>query len=235
MAQGHASPFARYLAIIKNDPIYRQTLANNRATNAANAAQLGSGILQALVSRGEVPDLAAATKELGLSPGVVKWIMNNVDLGQAKSLAAAGNAAGTSTQAQLDLAHQTNLEKISDNLAARGMLHSGATPEMTGAEEQNYKLGTFAADQKLASYINGAYSAFAGAKQKGLLGLNTALEQAYQRALQFYGSTPPPPVYSGGSHRGRGDGLQTPTPKTHASRGGPGPQVTAALHPAVLS
>lgn len=213
---------AAYLAALKNDPFYRQSRQDVNASNSAYGAQLGAGIMQALATRGIVPNLANVSTELGLPPNVVKWIMQNVDLGTASSLATAGNAAGTSQQAQLDLSHQTNMQHITDSLAARGMLQSGATPEETGAEAQNYKLGNFNADSALASYINGAYSSFAQAKKQNALGLNGVLQQAYQRALQMYGSTPPPSM----GHRPPGAG-----PSPHTRLGGPtvGPHVRASI------
>jgi hypothetical protein len=224
MAHGHGgkgNQIARYLAVLKNDPFYRQSVADVHAANAADSAQLGSGIMSALAARGSVPDLQAVAGQLGLSPQVIKWIMSNVDLGHASALASEGNAAGTTTQAQLDLAHNTNLENIGDSLAARGMLQSGATPQEEGAEAQNYKLGNFNADQALASYLNGAFSSFAAAKQKNALGLNTALQQAYQRALQFYGTNPPPPVHNAGGQgngNGNGGGLVVHKPIIRAPR-----------------
>lgn len=181
-----------YMRLIESDPVYQQTIANEKAASIADAGQLGSGILSALVNRGVVPDLAGIGSKLGLSPAVLDWIRNNVNLGQASALAASGNKAGTSLQSQLDQEHKTALGNISDTLAARGLLRSGATPELTGNEAQRYKLANYNADKALADYISGAYAAFTNNEHGRQGELTSALTDAYTRALQGLGSAAPP-------------------------------------------
>lgn len=183
---------ARYIAALRNDPFYRQQVADLQAANVADSAGLSSGILNSLVQRGEVPNFAAAADRLGLSPQVARWIANHVDLANASALASQGNAAGTSQQGQLDLAHRTAVGGIKDSLAARGMLQSGATPQMMGSEAQNYKVANFTADQSLLGYINGAFAAFAKNRSARARQRGDALQQAYQRNLSTYGTAYPP-------------------------------------------
>lgn len=204
---------ADYLAAIQNDPIYQQTLSGINAQGVADAGGLGNGILQALVGRGIAPDAASIASKLGLGSDVANWIASHVDLGMASKLANDANTSGVSEQSHLDLAHNTAMQNIKDALAARGMLQSGATPFMTGREEDNYKNNVYQADKALSDYINGAYQAFLGREQGRQGSASTALEDAYNRLVALYGDSLPPGA--GGTGSGSGSGAPGPTGPTY--------------------
>lgn len=181
-----------YLNLIQNDPLYKQLGADLSAQGVGDAQQTGAGVLRAMVDRGVVPDLTSAAAQLGLSPAIVNWIRNNVDLGNAAGLAAQANKAGVSQEANLEHTHALNMGSIADQLAARGLLRSGANAFLTGEEERGYTNAQHSADQQLADYISGAYSAFAKNEQARQAQLGQGASDAMQRAMQLFGSVPPP-------------------------------------------
>lgn len=190
-APASAPTWQDYMNLIQSDPIYQKSLEDANAASVADASNLGSGILSALVGRGVVPDLTSVASKLGLSPDVVNWISQHVDLGQATALANEANKSGVSAESQIEQAHKTAMGNIVDALAARGLLRSGATPELTGNEERRDTAARYAADKALADYISGAYSAFTNNERGRQDSLTSALTDAYQRAVTNLGSGMP--------------------------------------------
>lgn len=203
---GSLSDPGYYMSLIQNDPLYKQTGADLSAAGVADAANTGAQVLRGLVDRGIVPDFGSIAGKLGLSPQIVDWIKNNVDIGQAKGLADQANASGVSQEAQLEHAHQLATGNISAQLAARGLLRSGANAFLNGEEQTKYTNAQHTADQQLADYISGAYQAFANAEQGRQAQLRQAASDAATRQQQIFGSTPAPPPASGGGGSSSGGG-----------------------------
>ena len=189
---GSSAPYD-YMGNILNDPIYKQEMAAIAAQGIASAAQRKGSIDRALISFGEVPNLSNAITGLGLSPSSGLFSSINSDVDQMTRQAAAGlTQSGLSTVAKLATGHTTALDTLMSQLAARGIVRSGATGVGVGLENTNYAQGQYDARSNLLSYLSGVQQAWEQAKAQQDAAAALALENAANRQMTLN----PPPAQS---------------------------------------
>lgn len=191
-----------YMALIKGDPIYQQTLADNAANLSAAGANLGKNVANLVIELGYVPDLQTIGQALGLSPSIVGWLKSNVDWPTVSKLADQSNKNHTSLLSQLSDQHQTNVGGIKDSLAARGLYRSGGLSSDLGREAQRFTGANFNALRDAGNAIGGLYGDYLGIKSGIDTSNSDALRDAYERAREMYPNGVPatasmPPVVSG--------------------------------------
>ena len=188
-----STPPYDYMGNILNDPIYKQEMAAIAAQGIASAAQRKGSIDRALIGFGEVPNLSNAITGLGLSPSSGLFSSLNTDVDQMTRQAAAGlTQAGLSTVAKLATGHTTALDTLMSQLAARGIVRSGATGVGVGLENTNYAQGQYDARSNLLSYLSGVQQAWEQAKAQQDAAAALALENAANRQMTLN----PPPAQS---------------------------------------
>ena len=186
---GSSAPYD-YMGNILNDPIYKQEMAAIAAQGIASAAQRKGSIDRALIGFGEVPNLSDAISGLGLSPSSGLFSSINTDVDQMTRDAAAGlTQSGLSTVAKLATGHTTALDTLMSQLAARGIVRSGATGVGVGLENTNYAQGQYDARSNLLSYLSGVQQAWEQAKAQQDAAAALALENAANRQMTL---NPPP-------------------------------------------
>ena len=151
-----------YTTLLANDPILGQTLAGNKAQGIQNLAQLNAQRQRALIGFGRVPTAEGAA--VGDLSGVIDPT--------TAALATQNTRAGTSTVAQLLKAYQQKQESDTANLAARGILRSGAYNQHSTENLGGYNIASSQATGQLLDYLTGLYQGYLQQQQQ-LTGVGT--------------------------------------------------------------
>lgn len=182
---GSAASGFNFGASILNDPIFKATQAQINAANQGAQSQAGVGFGQALANYGQIPDLTAAAQQLGLNPsdpmyGILTGAASNPN---TVSAANALTQQGLSTEAQLAQQHQTAIQNLMNNLAARGAVQSGDTGVGLGLEEQSNAQRQYQAQQSLLDTLGKLVSGYNTQQQAGIGQLQQAAGQAAARQI----------------------------------------------------
>lgn len=176
-----------YGNLIATDPLYLQNQANLKSQSVNDAASRKASTDQALINFGEIPDFNNAITGLGLDPNSPMYKMLFGDVDPATQTSAQGlTNAGLSTVAQLAQGHKKNLNDLMDNLAARGIVRSGATGAGTGLENQSYLGNQFNARNTLLQYLAGVQSAFTQSENARQSQLAQSATDAMTRQMQLH-------------------------------------------------
>lgn len=210
-----------YQSLIESDPIYQQQKADLSAQGISDAAQRKAATNRALINFGEVPDLQSAVGGLGLDPNspMFKMLFSDVDPMTQRG-AQDMTHAGYSTMAQLNRAHETNMNDLLSQLAARGSLHSGATGVGTGLEGDRFGKASFDARSNLLDYLAGLQSAFTASERTRQGALAQGATDATGRQIALHPATGPTGE--------KPTGTATGAPPTVQPSGDPAPPVLGA-------
>lgn len=169
-----------YASLIANDPTYLQLQKDLAAQGVSDAASRNASINRALVGFGEVPDLNAASQQLGIT-GLSGYV----------DPATAGLAAKNqySTEANLARAHTDAIRSLRQNLAARHALQSGELGFQLQHENTAYGQAQNDATQKLLDYLGGVQSAFVQAERARQMQLMQAAADTANRVASEYPAT----------------------------------------------
>lgn len=226
-----------YGALIQGDPIYRQQQGDLSAQGIASAQDLKGGTARALINFGEVPDLMASIKGLGLDPNspMFKMLFANVDEATRQG-ARDMTSAGLSTTARLDREHQTSLGTLMDQLAARGVVRSGATTSGSNLEGQRYGAAQFDARKNLLDYLSGLQTAYTQSENARQASLTQGLTDATGRQIAQHPATGPTGTAPTGTSTGAPPGSFAPLPPVPtAPSGDPAPSNVPAFYPAIAN
>lgn len=164
-----------YTSLLANDP---QLGAQNAAINAqgvTNQAQLSAARQRALINYGAIPSLDST---------LAGDLSGSID-DTTRSLADAATAGGVSTVAQLRKAYDQKTQGDTANLAARGLLRSGAYGQHQNEDLSNYNIAGYNAQQSLADYLNGLWAGYQSQQQnlqqQGVQNTNDALTRIIQQ------------------------------------------------------
>lgn len=163
-----------YAAQLADDPILRSTREAVSAQGATNMANLHAQRSQALAQFGYIP--------ANLSGQLQGDVNSDVDQ-LTRQLADAATAGGTSTYAQLQKAYADQQKSDWANLAARGMVRSGAAGQHMNEDLTAYQQGYASSVQKLMDYLQSAYQTYLTAQASGQTSLADATNQALQRII----------------------------------------------------
>lgn len=172
-----------YQSLIQGDPLYQQAQAQASAYTARNLAQLQQALQAAIAQYGALPDLS----KYGISSDIIAAITP-----LAQQLAQQNTANGLSTVARLGNAHQQNVLSLRNNLAARGMLESGALPTLQNKENLAYSQAQQDSLMQLLNAIAGYQNSFLQSKDSIDQALQQALQDAYQRESSLPQNQPRP-------------------------------------------
>ena len=159
-------------SLIQTDPTYQQYQLGQQAQSTADKASRNTGIFQQLAQFGAVPP--GGLGDLGdfqLTPEQVAAI-------------GAGTQAGTSDVAQMQRAHDKNIQDLQDMLAARGVLRSGALGVGLNQEQTRYATDQQAQREKLLGVLAGLQAAFAQAESGRATDLSTQAQATADRLQQ---------------------------------------------------
>lgn len=151
-----------YTTLLANDPFLSQTLRGNQAQGVQNLAQLNAQRQRALIGFGKVP---------AVSDAAVGDLSGAIDP-TTQALANQNTQAGTSTVAQLLRAYQQKQEADTANLAARGILRSGAYNQHSTENLGGYNTAQSQATGQLLDYLTGLYQGYLQ-QQQALTGAGT--------------------------------------------------------------
>lgn len=152
--------------LINSDPIYAQLRDSLAAQGIVDAASRRSAIQRALINFGLVPDFAKA----GLSGDALGFLGQDVDPA-TRSQAENMTGQGLSFLARLNKANAGAVTDLKNELAAKGILESGATGYGLNEQAGRYKESLFDAEQQLFDTL------------MGYIGTYTEGERARQQAL----------------------------------------------------
>lgn len=159
-------PQIDYQKLLADDPILGQALAGYKASDIANLAGLQAQQQRALVQYGRVPSMS-----LPGSP--------NID--ETTRQLAAQNTQ--STVANIDRAYKLAQQGSTADLAARGLLRSGAYGQHAAENLQAYQGAGYQADQQLLDYLQGIYSGYLSQQQTLQQSGTTATTDALDRLI----------------------------------------------------
>lgn len=199
-----------YQQMLANDPQLAAALAQIAAQQAAYQGQTQTAEQQLLEQYGAVPPNLGGQFQGLLTPSVL-------------DLAAQNTQAGTSTVAQLLKAFHDQQTSSVDNLAARGLLHSGALGQHENENLQNYNVAGYNALQSLLGNLGSQQSNLL--QQQGTLNQQSteATNAAYQRILdQINAGTVSAPAVGGSAAPGYATAPAPPKPPAAASPTNPG-------------
>ncbi len=157
---------AWYQNWLANDPTLQSVLAGINATGSAYKGQLGNQEAQLLEQYGLIPAGAGQYASF-IDPTVAGIAQSNTN-------------AGTSTIAQLARAAAQQHVSTLDNLAARGMLRSGATGVRENNDLTNANQASYDALQKLLSGLSANYGGYLSQQDQ----LNQEIAGANSTAMQ---------------------------------------------------
>lgn len=166
----------------ETNPGYLAALAAEQAGAQQADAALRAAQEAAIVGYGD-PSLAAA---LGFN-------VNENTAAAARQNTLAGNSTLSRLQHQRDLAQQGNV----NDLAAHGILHSGALGYQAAEIDRTYGNSLYDAQQQILAGLNAAQQQNLQAKTGLRNDTTQALTSAYDQMVQnpqFYGAAPPPPA-----------------------------------------
>jgi hypothetical protein len=176
-----------YMDILRNDPIYSQTLADLSAQGISDRSQADTLAQRALVQFGEVPALEGLDARLA-GPEFARIS------GVAKPLAEANTQSGMSIVARMEKLRKDNVRAIKNALASRGALRSGEAGYQLGEEQQRYSTAQYDARSQLVDLLAGIEAGVAaGARQRAGAQAGAA-QQGFQNAIQMYPQGPQPPA-----------------------------------------
>lgn len=181
-----------YSGSILGDPAFHQQQLQVAAQNQAAQGTAGSGFGQALAGYGQIPDLHAAAQQLGLDPSsplyaILTGAASNPNTVQAANSLTQG---GLSTEAQLGQQHQTSIDSLMGNLAARGAITSGDTGVGLRNEEQANSQRQYDAQQSLLQHLGAIVGAYNTSQQAGIQQLQTGAAQAAARQIALNPAVP---------------------------------------------
>lgn len=185
-----------YKSAIENDPVYRQMVSDLGAQGVSDRAGLTAARQRAIAQFGVVPDVSGLDQSL-VGPGFAEDLTPEV-----RALAAQNTAAGLSTQARLNQAHDQQRQALIHTLASTGRLHSGEAGYQLGLDQQQFAQGQYDANQKLLDVLGQYAAGFAEAQRQQELARQQAAAEAAQRQLELqmlkaqayqWPSAPPPP------------------------------------------
>lgn len=143
-----------YTTLLNNDPILGQSRSNIAAAGIGNQAQLTAARRAALASYGSVPGNLTAAGNFG----------QDIDE-TTRQLAAQATSGGVSTIARLQRAYDLANQGDVANVAARGLLRSGATGQHLSDNLLGYNIAGYDAQQKLLDYLNGLWQGYQDQQQ----------------------------------------------------------------------
>lgn len=190
-------------AFAAGDPGYQAALAAQLQGNSQSDSALKAAREQLLIQFGD-PNMAAQFQNL--DPAI-------------KALIQANSASGNSVLSRLQHTQQLNQATALHNLAARGLLKSGALGGDQSRIAQDYGHGVYDAQQNVLGQLNGALQTYLQQKQ----GTQATADQALQSAYQNYISTPALYTGAGGPQQTAVPGAQAMTPHPPAPRIAPAP------------
>ena len=170
--------------IVAQDPAYGQAQADYQAALAAASGNRDASTNQSLINFGAVPDFGSVGKSLGLSDAQISAITGSIDPND-QALASQYTTSGNSVLGQLNHAHDVALSQLRAQLAARGMLESGATGVAAGAEGHNYQTGLSNAYSNLLNQLLGFQNNYLSADESARTALENSASSAYDRAVQM--------------------------------------------------
>lgn len=179
MAPANTSFGPDLYAQLESDPLYVQDRANLAAQRVSDLASRTAARQRAIALFGEVPDFGGFG---GLGEGFESDINETT-----RGLAAQNTAAGLSTTARIEKAHAETLQRIKDQLAARGILSSGELPYQYDREGLAHRQVQFDSRQQLLDYLAGVQSAFVEAERQRQAALQNAAYAAAGRLRPSYG------------------------------------------------
>lgn len=173
--------------MIENDPLYEQYKAQSAAERVADLASRTAARQRAVTLFGDVPDFSG-TAGAQFGEGFSKDINDTI-----RGLAQENTAAGLSTVARINQAHQDAIEGIRNALASRGILSSGETGYQLGREDLATTKTRYDATQQLLDYLNGVQSGFVQSERARSMGLANAASAAASRLMYRPPAPSPPP------------------------------------------
>jgi hypothetical protein len=180
-----------YMDILRNDPIYSQTLADLSAQGISDRSQADTLAQRALVQFGEVPSLEGLDARLA-GPEFARIS------GVARPLAEANTQSGMSIVARMEKLRKDNVRAIKNALASRGALRSGEAGYQLGEEQQRYSTAQYDARQQLVDLLAGIEAGVAaGSRQRAGAqagAAQTAFGNAVQSGYQPQAQAPPTQV-----------------------------------------
>lgn len=208
-----------------NSPWYQQALAATRALDAAAAASRKSGVQQALIQFGLVPE--GFNDQYG-----------DVDA-TTRSLAEANTTSGISMYARLKQALADAQRDSSRRLAAKGLRRSGTRGYQMRRNQLGYDQSYSDAVSKLLSGVNSLYGNYANSTYQSQMNLAQALANAINNmsswSVPSVGATTSSPSSSGGGWGG-GSGATYGTASSYygPAAGTPGGGYTSGLKPLLM-
>lgn len=165
-----------YLALLQNDPTLQATLAQINAQGLINQGSLTGGQQQILGRLGETINPAS------LPEGIRSRLGN---LGAALTPELAGivqqaNQSGVSQLSRLAHDYQQQQSATKGNLAARGLIHSGALGQHENENLRGYTLGQYDARQNALDSLAGLQQTYLGQQQQLTGQAGQAVGQAQQ-------------------------------------------------------
>lgn len=207
-----------------NSPWYQQALAATRALDAAAAASRKSGVQQALIQFGLVPE--GFNDQYG-----------DVDA-TTRSLAEANTASGISLYSRLKQALADAQRDSSRRLAARGLRRSGARGYQMRRNQLGYDQSYSDAVSKLLSGVSSLYSNYANSTYQSQMNLAQALANAIGNmsswASPSASSWSAAPSSSSSSSSGGGATYGTPSTYYGPAPGTPGGGYTSGQKPLLM-
>jgi hypothetical protein len=175
-----------YMDILRNDPIYSQTLADLSAQGISDRSQADTLAQRALVQFGEVPSLEGLDARLA-GPEFARIS------GVARPLAEANTASGMSIVARMEKLRKDNVRAIKNALASRGALRSGEAGYQLGEEQQRYSTAQYDSRQQLVDLLAGIEAGVAAGSRQRAGAQGQAAQTAFGNAVQS-GYAPAPPA-----------------------------------------
>lgn len=149
-----ATPAVDYAKLLGNDYGLIQSNANIGAQGLTDMAALNAARQRAIAQFGSVPGQTTGTGDLS---GAIDET--------TRQLAEQATSSGVSTTAQLRKAYDTQRQSVNSNLAARGVLRSGAYGQHANEDLSNFNLASYQASQGLMDYLSGLYSGYQAQQQ----------------------------------------------------------------------
>lgn len=167
-----------YANLIKGDPLYNQGTQDLRASTDAAGTNSADAIRRMLIQYGVVPE--GFKDPYG-------WVND-----ETKQLAGKNTEAGLSTFARLKRAYDMATKKGSRDLAARGMLQSGALTQQRGENDLLYRQNQSDAVNQLLEGAGSARSSYADTMRQAEAQRTQLAQSAAERAAAFAPPTSAP-------------------------------------------
>lgn len=196
-----------YAALLAADPSVLAAQQAYSAGQISNAAQRAAATDRALIQYGSVPSFNG----LGLSGDQLGFLNQDVTPDIA-ALAQQNTAAGLSTQARLQQAHDQAVLALQQHLAARGALSSGEDPYQMGLQQQSYTQAQSDAVNQLLDAISGFQNSYTQSQQQAQQQLIQAMQAAAAQEAQLAQNQPVTYSYDPGSGTYVGGDGSTMTP-----------------------